>query len=123
MGTSSGLGPVVVAALSEHGRLCAVAVERGQLGGHVLRYDGSESAVAALSPDVVELLPIALSVTGRTAVSARCPSGGACTLLVITEQNRARLYFHAAATFCAVLDRGAADRLRAALDALKPVTS
>lgn len=118
MGASSGLGPVVIAARTERGRLCSVVVERGGLGGHVLRYGGSESAVATLSPDVVELLPIALSITGRTVVSARCPGGGACTLLVIAERNCARLYFHAAAMFCAVLDRAAADRLRAALDAL-----
>lgn len=115
MGTSA---PVVVAARTERGRLCSVAVERGGLGGHVLRYDGSERAAAALSPDVVTLLPIALSLTGRTAVSARCPSGGACTLLVIGEAGRARLYFHAAPMFCAVLDRAAVDRLCAALDAL-----
>ncbi|MQA15199.1 MAG: hypothetical protein GEV09_13825 [Pseudonocardiaceae bacterium] len=84
----------------------------------MLRYDGSESVVARLSPEVVELLPIALSVTGRTVVSARCPRGGACTLLLIGQPDRIRLYFHAASMFCAVLDRAAVDRLRAAVESL-----
>lgn len=118
MGESPGDPEVVVAGRTEPGHLCTVSVERGRLGDHLLRYNGSESVVAALRPDVVELLLVAFSVTGRTAVHARCPGGGACTLLLIAQPDRIRLYFHAAVSFGVVLDRGAADRLYVALDGL-----
>lgn len=110
---------VAVASRTEQGRLCTVGVEPDPLGVHLLRYDGRESAVAVLGAEVIEGLVIALSVTGRTVVPARCPAGGACTLLAIGQRDRVRLYFHAAAAFCAVLDRAAAERLRTSLEQLR----
>ncbi len=119
MHASSAIDRVAVAARTGQGRLCTVTVERGRLGGHVLRYDGSEDVVAELSPEVIELLPIALSVVGRTTIWARLPGGDACTLLVVGQLDGARLYFHAAAGLCAVFDRAGADRLRGAVEQLR----
>lgn len=118
MQTAAGTDRTAVAARTESGRLCQVTVERNLLGDHVLRYDGSETAAAVLSPEVVELLTTALSVLGRSVITARCPSGAACTLLLIAQSQRVGLYFHAATTFCAALDRAAANRLRDALERL-----
>lgn len=50
-----------VAAKTESGRLCTVTVQRDPLGQHLLRYEGGESAVAELTPEVIELLTVALS--------------------------------------------------------------
>lgn len=107
---------VAVAARSEQGQLCMVTVVRDPLGAHLLQYDGSESAVAILSPEVIEGLRVALSTTGRTVVPARRPGGGACTLLALGQRDRVRLYFHAASAFCAVLGRADADRLCVAVE-------
>ncbi len=119
MQPSSSTDWVAVAARTEQGRLCTITVEPDPLGAHLLRYDGNESVVAVLGAEVIEGLVIALSVTGRTVMPARCPAGGACTLLAIGQRDRVRLYFHAAAGFCAVLDRAAADRLRTTLEQLR----
>jgi hypothetical protein len=94
-------------------------VERVGATFGLLRYDGSESAVAELTPEVIERLFVALSVRGRTAIPARCPGGGPCTLLTIGHRGGTRLYFHAATAFGAVLDRDAVDRLRAGVERLR----
>lgn len=108
-----------VAARTESGQLCTVTVQRDPLGLDLLRYEGSETTAAELTPEVVELLTVALSVRGRSAISAQSPQGGACTLLVIGHQDgRTRLYFHACTATSAVLDTTARDRLRAALESL-----
>ena len=108
-----------VAARTESGRLCTVTVQPHPLGKHVLRYQGSESTAAALTPEVVELLTVALSVRGRSAIPAQCPSGGACTLVVIGHENgRTSLYFHASTATSAVLDTKGTEKLRTALDSL-----
>ncbi len=108
-----------VAARTDSGRLCTVTVQRDPLGKHLLRYDGSETAVAELTPEVVELLTVALSLYGRSAVPARCPAGGACTLLVIGRQHgRTSLHFHAATATSAELDAEGTQKLRAALESL-----
>ncbi len=88
MGSPTRTERTAVAARTESGRLCTVTVQRDPLGRHLLRYDGSETAVAELTPEVVELLTVALSLHGRSAVPARCPAGGACTLLVIGHQTQ-----------------------------------
>ncbi|HEY6424070.1 MAG TPA: hypothetical protein VIY28_12650 [Pseudonocardiaceae bacterium] len=106
-----------VAARTELGQLCTVTVQRDPLGDHLLRYEGSESAAAELTPEVIELLTVALSVRGRSPIPARSPHGGACTLLVIGHQDgRASLYFHACTATSAALDTAARDKLRAALE-------
>lgn len=110
---------MAVAAKTDSGRLCTVTVQRDPLGKHVLRYEGGETVVAALTPEVVELLAVALSLRGRSAVPARCVVGGACTLLVIGHRDgRTSLYFHAAPATSAVLDATGAKKLRAALESL-----
>lgn len=110
---------VVVAATTESGRLCTVTVQRDPLDKHLLRYEGSETAIAELTPEVVGLLTVALSLRGRSAIPARSPVGGACTLLVIGhEQGGTSLYFHACTTTGAVLDTTARDKLLVALDSL-----
>lgn len=76
-----------VAARTESGQLCTVTVQRDPLGLDLLRYEGSETTAAELTPEVVELLTVALSVRGRSAISAQSPQGGACTLLVIGHQD------------------------------------
>lgn len=119
MGSSPGTGSRAVAARTESGRLCTVTVQPHPLGKHVLRYEGSESAAAALTPEVVELLTVALSVRGRSAIPAQCPAGGACTLVVIGHENgRTSLYFHASTATSAVLDAKGTEKLRSALDSL-----
>ncbi len=119
MGSPTRTGRTAVAARTESGRLCTVTVERDPLGTHLLRYDGSETVVAVLTPEVVELLTVALSLRGRSPVQARCPAGGACTLLVIAQRHgRTSLYFHAATATGAVLDTEATKKLRAALESL-----
>lgn len=120
MGSQTRTGRTAVAARTESGRLCTVTVERDPLGTHLLRYDGSETVVSVLTPEVVELLTIALSLRGRSPVPARCPAGGACTLLVIARHGRTRLYFHAATATGAVLDAAGTEKLQAAL---KPLDS
>ncbi|MGH3795302.1 MAG: hypothetical protein ACRDSP_10465 [Pseudonocardiaceae bacterium] len=108
-----------VAAKTDSGQLCTVTVQRDPLGKHLLRYEGSETVVAALTPEVIELLTVALSLRGRSAVPARCSVGGACTLLVMGHRDgRSSLYFHAAPATCAVLDAAGATKLRAALESL-----
>ncbi|MGH3903493.1 MAG: hypothetical protein ACRDTE_04790 [Pseudonocardiaceae bacterium] len=110
---------MAVAGKNDSGRLCTVTVQRDPLGKHVLRYEGGETVVAALTPEVVELLAVALSLRGRSAVPARCAVGGACTLLVIGHRDgRTTLYFHAAPATSVVLDAAAAKKLRAALESL-----
>lgn len=119
MGLPTGTERTAVAAQTESGRLCTVTVQPDPLGKHVLRYEGSESAAALLTPEVVERLTVALSVRGRSAIPARCPSGGACTLVVIGHANdRASLYFHASIATSAVLDAKGTEKLRAALESL-----
>ncbi|MGH3903770.1 MAG: hypothetical protein ACRDTE_06220 [Pseudonocardiaceae bacterium] len=96
-----------------------MTVQPDPLGSHVLRYEGSESSAALLTPEVVELLVVALSVRGRSAIRARCPGGGACTLLVIGHENgRSSVYFHASTATSAVLDAKDVEKLRAALASL-----
>lgn len=108
-----------VAAKTDAGRLCTVTVQRDPRGKHVLRYEGGETVVAALTPEVIEMLTVALSLRGRTAVPARCSVGGACTLLVMGHRDgRSSLYFHAAPATSAVLDATGAERLRTALESL-----
>ena len=108
-----------VAARAESGRLCTVTVQRDPLGKHTLRYEGGETVVAALTPEVVELLTVALSLRGRSTVPARCAVGGACTLLLMGHRDgRTTLYFHAAPATSAVLDAASTKKLRAALEAL-----
>jgi hypothetical protein len=86
---------------------------------HGGRGEGSETTAAELTPEVIELLTVALSVRGRSAIPARCRLGGACTLLVIGHQDgRTRLYFHASTATSAVLNTAARDKLRAALESL-----
>lgn len=73
-----------------------MTVQRDLLGQELLRYEGSEIAIAELTPEVTELLAVALSVHGRSAIPARSPQGGACTLLVIGNQDgRTCVCFHA----------------------------
>ncbi|MGH3985153.1 MAG: hypothetical protein ACRDST_21300 [Pseudonocardiaceae bacterium] len=87
---------MAVAARTEAGQLCTVTVQRDPFGQDLLRYEGSETTVTELTPEVIELLGIALSVRGRSAIPARTPHGGACNLVVIGQQDgRIRLYFHA----------------------------
>lgn len=111
---------VAVAAKTESGRLCTVTVQRDPLGKHLLHYDGSETATVELTPEIVELLTVALSLRGRSAIPARCPVGGACTLVVIGyEQGGTRLYFHACTATGAVLQPADAEKLREALELLR----
>lgn len=108
-----------VAAKAESGGLCTVTVQRDPLGKHLLRYDGAEPVVAVLTPEVVESLRVALALRGRSAVTARCSVGGACTLLVMGHRDgRATLYFHAVPATSAVLDPAGVQRLQAALESL-----
>ncbi|MQA13791.1 MAG: hypothetical protein GEV09_06330 [Pseudonocardiaceae bacterium] len=116
--TPPGTNRVAVTVHNDQGRLCTVAVERVASGTDRLRYDGTESAVAELTPDVIERLFVALSVSGRTAIPTRCSGGGACTLLIIGQRDGTRVYFHAATAFGAVLDRDAVDDLRTAVERL-----
>lgn len=110
---------VAVVAKTDSGRLCTVTVQRHPLGKHLLRYEGGEVIVAALTPEVVELLTVALSLRGRTAVPASCSVGGACTLLVMGHRDgRTSLYFHASPATSAVLDATGVKKLRAALESL-----
>lgn len=110
---------VAVTGRNEQGRLCTVVVERVGSSAGLLRYDGGESAVAELTPEVIERLFVALSARGRTAIPARCPGGGACTLLTIGQRDGTRVYFHAATAFGAVLGHDAVDRLRAGVERLR----
>lgn len=122
MGSPASAGSTAVAVRTESGRLCTVTVQPDPLGNHVLRYAGSESSTALLTPDVVELLVVALSVRGRSAIRARCPGEGACTLLVIGQENgQTRLYFHASTATSAVLEPRDTEKLRAALESLGSV--
>lgn len=115
----TGTDRMAVAAKTESGRLCTVTVQRDPLGEHLLRYEGGETAVAELSPEVIELLVVALSLRGRSAIAARSPHGGACTLVVIGHQDgRTSLYFHACTATGAVLETTATGKLRAALESL-----
>jgi len=119
MGSPAGTDRKAVAARTEAGRLCTVTVQPDPLGNHVLRYEGSESTAASLTPEVIELLTVALSVRGRSAIRAQCPGGGACTLLVIGHKNsQASLYFHASTATSAVLDAKGTEKLRTALESL-----
>jgi len=72
-----------VAARTESGQLCTVTVQRDPLGLNLLRYEGSETTAAELTPEVIELLTVALSVSGRSAIPAQTPHGSACTMVVI----------------------------------------
>lgn len=120
MGSPSGTDDTAVTAEAESGRSCTVIVQRDPLGKHLLRYEGSESAAALLTSDVIEQLTVALSRRGRSVVMASSPIGGACTLLVIGhQQGGATLYFHASSATSAVLDAGRTERLRAALQSLR----
>lgn len=111
---------VAVAAKTESGQLCTVTVQRDPLDKHLLRYEGGQTAIAELTPEVVELLTVALSLRGRSAIPARSPVGGACTLLVIGhEQRGTSLYFHASTATCAVLEPAGAKKLREALESLR----
>lgn len=114
-----GTDRTAVAAKTESGGLCTVSVQRDPLGEHLLRYEGGETAVAELTPEVVELLVVALSPRGRSAIPARRPHGGACTLVVIGHQDgRTSLYFHACTATGAVLDSTGTAKLRAAVESL-----
>ena len=120
MGSPAMTDRTVVAVRNESGRLCTVTVQPDPLGQHVLRYEGNDSSAALLTPEVVELLTVALSVRGRSAIPARCPGGGACTLLVIGHENRrTSLYFHASTATSAVLDVADTEKLRTALESLR----
>lgn len=110
---------VAVVGRNEQGGFCTLAVERVGSNFGLLRYDGSGSAVAELTSEVIERLFVALSVRGRTAIPARCPGGGACTLLIIGQRGGTRVYLHAAIAFGAVLDRDTVDQLRAGLEQLR----
>lgn len=119
MGSPTRTDRTAVAAKTESGRLCTVTVQWDPVSRHLLRYEGTETAVAELTPEVIELLMVALSVHGRSVVMARCPGGGACTLLVIGHQDgRSTLYFHASNATAAVLDAAGKEKLRAALESL-----
>lgn len=119
MGASIRTDRISVAAQTESGRLCTVTVQPDLLGKNVLRYEGSENTAAMLTPEVIELLTVALSVRGRSAIPARCPSAGACTLLVFGYENgRTSLYFHASTATSAVFDAKGTQKLRAALESL-----
>lgn len=72
MGAPTRTDRSAVAARTETGRLCTVTVQPDPLGRHELHYEGSESTAALLTPEVVELLTVALSVRGRSAIPARC---------------------------------------------------
>lgn len=115
----TGTDRTAVAAKTESGRLCTVTVQRDPLGQHLLRYEGGENAVAELTPEVIELLTIALSRRGRSAIPARTPNAGACNLVVIGhDDGRTNLYFHACTATGAVLDAAGTDKLRTAIDSL-----
>lgn len=96
-----------------------MTVQSDPVGQHVLRYEGAENSAALLTPEAAELLRVALSVRGRSAIPARCPGGGACTLLVFGHDNgRNSLYFHASTATSALLEVKDTERLRDALDSL-----
>lgn len=117
MGSSIRTGHTAVAGRTHSGKLCTVTVQVHPLGKHVLRYEGGEDTAALLTPEVVALLMVALSVHGRSAIPAQCTAGGACTLLVIGhEDGRTSLYFHASTATSAVLDAKGTEKLRAALE-------
>lgn len=119
MGSPTRTDRTAVAGRTESGTLCTVTVQPDPLGKPVLRYEGSESTAALLTPEVIELLMVALSVRGRSAIPARCPGGGACTLVVIGHHDgRASVYFHASTRTSAILDAKGTEKLRAALEAL-----
>jgi hypothetical protein len=119
MGLPAKTGGTVVAARAESGGLCTVTVQRDPRGRHLLRYEGSETVVAALTPEVVELLAVALSLRGRSPVQARSMAGGACTVLVVGHRDgRSSLYFHATTATSALLDTAGTKKLQAALEAL-----
>lgn len=119
MGSPSRTDQMAVTAKAESGQWCTVTVQWDPLGEHLLHYEGSETAVAELTPEVIEPLTSALSRRGRSVVMARSPGGGACTLLVIGhQQGRATLYFHACTATSAVLDAKGTEKLRAALASL-----
>ncbi|HEU0087416.1 MAG TPA: hypothetical protein VFQ77_07175 [Pseudonocardiaceae bacterium] len=119
MGSPTRTSRTAVAARTESDRLCTVTVAPDPLGKHALRYEGSENTAALLTPEVVELLVVALSVRGRSTIPARCPSGGACTLVVIGHENgRTSLYFHGSTATSAVLDAKGTAKLRTALESL-----
>lgn len=108
-----------LAARTEAGGSCTVTVQREPLGRHLLRYEGTESVVAVLTPEVIEPLTAALSLRARSAVTSRCLTGGACTLLVMGRRDGgAIVYFHAVPATSAVLDAAAVRTLRAALESL-----
>lgn len=108
-----------VVATAESGASCTVTVQREPLGTHLLRYEGTESVVAVLTPEVIESLSVALSLRARSAVTTRCAVGGACTLLVMGRRDGgSTLYFHAVPATSAVLDAAAVTTLRAALESL-----
>jgi len=119
MDTATSVERTAVAARDHQGRPCTVTVERHRQAAHRLHYDGGEHTTALLTAEVIELLTIALAVTGRTTILAEHPTAGACTLLVIARGDEVRLFFHAATSICAVLDRDAVNRLRNALDVLR----
>lgn len=119
MASAAKTDQTAVAAKTESGGSCTVTVQRDPLGKHLLRYQGAEPVVAALTPEVIESLTAALSLRGRAVVAARCAAGGACTLLVMGHRSGgATLYFHAVPATSAVLDAAQLTQLRAALEAL-----
>lgn len=118
MGSPSKTDHMAVTAKAESGQSCTVTVQWDPLGRHLLHYKGSETVVAELTPEVIEPLTSALSRRGRSVVVARSPGGGACTLLVIGQQGRTTLYFHASTATSAVLDAKGTEKLRAALASL-----
>ncbi len=119
MDTATSIERTAVAARDHQSRPCTVTVERHRQAAHRLHYDGGEHTTALLTAEVIELLTIALAATGRTTILAEHPTAGACTLLVIARGDEVRLFFHAATSTSAVLDRDAAARLRDALDVLR----
>ena len=121
MDSPASAGDMAVAGKTDSGRLCTVTVQRHPLGKHLLRYQGAETVAAILTPEVIELLTVALSVRGRSTVPARSAAGGACTLLVMGHRDgRTTLYFHAAPATSVLLDATGAKKLRTALESLNP---
>jgi len=124
MDSPASAGGTAVAGRTDSGRLCTVTVQPDPLGKHLLRYEGTETVTAILTPEVIELLTVALSLRGRSTVPARSAVGGACTLLVMGNRDgRTTLYFHAAPATSASLEATGAKKLRAALESLNPGAS
>ena len=119
MDSPASAGRMAVAGRTDSGRLCTVTVQRDPVGKHLLRYEGAETVVAILTPEVIELLTVGLSLRGRSTIPARSAAGGACTLLVMGHRDgRTTLYFHAAPATSVVLEATGAKKLRTALESL-----